>query len=469
MLSQLTDFLAPGPTGAQQDPVDFSGLDFSEVDVSEMSAELSLEEKAVSNGQNGVPSPDATQLDGPQEEIRAALKGRIGRVMAGYERRIKGLNSEIQSCKIEDKIGRLQSAGRELGNGLSDLRSRLAPKIEEARSRVESAEEELSRFKSERGIQREPEYPSTPVLQVGLLAIVCVLEALVNGFFFRQGMEEGIVGGAFIALLLAGVDVFVVFWAARSSVWSCYGHDLTRKIIGGVATVFALGWALFYNLLTAHVREYLQADLLMEEAMQQALDRFLAMPFGIEQADSLVLIILGVVFSVSAYYAGATWEEVIPRYGAMDRKLEARKEDLRFWREKYREEAARLRDDKIEDVDRILGEAEDKTKQLEELISVKSALLEVVSECVDHYRSSFKALVKRYRDMNQRHRSAPPPSYFDEDPEIEFTEVQDYSTERERGVLARQKEEVAKKKKRMPDIKDQINEKYKNEIEEWRE
>lgn len=465
MLDKLIDILMPWSADGRQDPVDFAGLDFTEVDLDEMSQELGLESKAISNGENEIPPSGATQLDGPQEEIRAAIKGRVGKAMAGYERRIKGLDSEIQSCKIKNKIDRLESADQELEKGLSDLENRLGPKIEEARASVENAERELQEYRSEHGIQREPEYPDSQVFQVGLLAFVCALEAFVNGFFFRQGMEEGIVGGAFIAFVLAAVDVGVVFWLAGYSVWSYYGLKPLQKIIGTAATAVALAWVLFYNLLTAHIREYLQADLLMEEATQEALDRFLSSPFGIEQADSIILIILGVVFSISAYYAGATWEEVIPYYGPMHKKLKERRKELRYWKKQYRRKAASLRDEKLEDVERILEEAEDKTKRLEELIGVKSTLLQVVSECVDHYRGAFRALVKRYRDINQRHRSTQPPGYFDEEPDIEFTEVKDYSTKGEKETLENQKRKLERKKSERSEIKERVRNRYEAQLE----
>lgn len=460
MLDRLVDLLTPWSTNDRQDPVDFSSLDFTEEDLDGMSEELSLEEKAISNGKNEIPHSEATQLDGSQEEVRAAIKGRIGKVMAGYERRIKGLNTEIESCRVEDQIDRLQSADQELGKELSDLESKLDPKIDEARASAKRAEQQLEKYRSKHDIQREADYPESGTFQLGLLAVVCVLEAFVNGFFFRQGLEAGIVGGAFIAFILALVDVLVVFWLARYSVWSYYGLNLSQRIVGATATTLAFLWAGFYNLLTAHIREYLQANLIMQEATQQALDRFLSSPFGIEQADSLVLVILGIGFSVSAYYAGATWEEVLPYYGTKQRKFKERKNELRYWKEKYRQKATSLRDEKLEDVEQILREAEDKTRRLEELINVKHALLEIVSECVEYYRSAFKALVRRYRDINQRHRSTEPPGYFDEDPEIEFTDVEDYSSEREERILKKQKEKLSKINGRKNEIKSSIKKKH---------
>ena len=465
MLDRLIDVLTPWSSNGKPDPVDFSGLDFTEVDLDEMADDLGLEDKAISNANSEVPPSDATQLDGTQEEIRAAVKGRVGKVLAGYKRRIEGVDNEMQSCRIEDKIDRLQSADQELSRELSDLESRLRPKIKDARAKAESIEEEFQKYKEKHDIERGPEYPDSRAFQVGLLASVCLLEALVNGFFFRQGMEEGIVGGAFIAFILAAVDVFVVFSAAQYSVWAYYGLKPLQKTIGVVATVFVMGWALLYNLLTAHIRELLQANLVMEEATRQALDRFLSSPLGIEQADSFVLVILGIVFSISAYYAGATWEEKIPYYGAKQRKLDERKKELRYWKQQYRQEATSLRDEKLQDLERTLNRAEDKTKRLEELIGVKDTLLQVVSECVDHYRSSYKALVKRYRDINQRHRSTKPPYYFDEEPKIEFTDVKDYSTKEEKKYLKKQKKETEKLKGEKSSIKDKINSTFEEELE----
>jgi hypothetical protein len=304
------------------------------------------------------------------------------------------------------------------------------------------------------------------MFQVGLLLSVCILEALVNGFFFRQGMQEGIIGGVFLALILAAVDVVVVFFSARYSVWAYYGLVPVHKIVGAVATVFALGWAVLYNLLTAHIREYLQADLLMREATQRALDRFLSSPFGIEQADSLVLIILGIAFSISAYYAGAIWDEMIPYYGRKHRKLRERKREFEYWKETYREEAARLRDEKVEAVEQTLNEAEEKTKRLKELIDVKNVLRRNVEECIRHHRSAFQALTKRYRDVNQKHRSTSPPDYFDETPEIQFSDVTNYSTDEEEEVLENQKREVEEKKGAVTSIKTAIREEYEGELAE---
>lgn len=467
MLQKLLDIFSPWSSNGKADPFDFSSLDFEEVDLDEMAEELSLEEKAISNGENEIPSSSATQLDGPQEETKAAIKGRIGKIMAGYEKRIKGLNNEIQSCRIEDKIDRLESAEQDLGQELNDLENRLGPKIEDVRDSVETAEEELNQYRNEHGIQREPKYPESGEFQVGVLVFVGVLEALVNGFFFRQGMEEGIVGGAFIALVLAAVDVLLVFWVSQYSVWAYYGLRPIHKTVGVLASAFAAGWILFYNLLTTHIREYLQTDLIMQEALQQALDRFQSSPFAIEQADSLVLFILGVSFSVSAYYAGAKWDETIPYYGKMHRDLEDRKEELGHWRRRYQKEAISLRDEKLDDVERILREAEDKTKRFGELIGVKNALLRNVRECVNLYRESFKALVKRYRDINKRYRSTEPPDYFDEEPEIEFTNIEDYSTEEEQEMLNYQKEKISKIRKNITEVKKSVEKKYREKSENY--
>jgi hypothetical protein len=452
-------------TDGRSDPFDFSELDFEEVDLGQVAEELSLEEKAISNGKNELPPPSATQIDGPQEEIRAAIQGRVGKVMTGYEKRIKGLNGEIQGCRIEDKISRLKSADRELGQELSGLSDRLSSKIGSAREAVESAQKEIRTYKKRFGIERGPRRPDSRAFQVGLLASVAVLEALVNGFFFRQGMEQGIVGGAFIALILAALDVALVFFAGQYSVWAYHGTKPVHKTVGSLASLLVALWALFYNLLTTHIREHLQSDLLMQEALQQALDRFLSAPFAIEQADSLVLLFLGMGFSASAYYAGTKWDDPIPRYGQMHRDLQDRKEDLRYWKQVYQEKASRLKDEKLKEVERAFEKAEDKTRYLEELVSVKKALLKNVTECTGYYRNAYKALVRRYRDVNQRHRSTAPPEHFDEEPEIEFTSVEDYSTEEEKKRLSRQKERISEMRKKIADVKSSVEERYRKELD----
>lgn len=428
------------PSGKGHEPYEFSTLDFPQVNLDEVASELRIREKAKANGQSDLPPEDAVRLDGPHREIRSNIKGRIRRVVAGYKRKLDGLTNEIRSYDIKGSYDRLRTADEKFEHDMADLSEDLRPKITSAQESLTGARDQFEKFKTKYQIERSPDYPDSHWWQWGVLLIVAVLQAFLNGYFFYQGMEQGIVGGAFVALVLASVDVMVVFFLGRTAVWLRYGQDAFHQGIGLATSAIFAAWALLYNLLTAHVRESLQGDVVMTVALEDARDSFLENPFLLEQADSFVLFLSGLVFSALAFYSGMSWDEKIPRYGKLHRRLLESREELEYWIQVYRNEASKKRNDALDMIEDTIFTAEGKITKLKNLIQTKDTLLTTVNQCILHHNESCKALMARYRDENMRVRSEPPPQYFNEEIEVKLIEAPQYDTEEDRDHLKKQKD-----------------------------
>ena len=384
-----------GSSRETSDPYRFDTLDFPQVNLDAVADELGVEDKASENGSHDVPVSDATQLDGPQSEIRAKLQGRIRQVVSGYKKRLDGLTNEIRSYDIQSIVTRIKSADEEFEDDLATLESRFNDGISTSKQDLERAEERLSEFKSEHNIKRDPERPDSRWWQTGVILIAGILEAVLNAFFFRQGLEGGVVAGAFVALILAAVDMGVVFHLGRWSVWMVYGRKALHRVVGTLASITFAAWALFYNLLATHVRESLQGDVVMRRALETAWDNFLASPFSIEQADSVVLFFSGLVFSIMALGSGISWNEKIPEFGSIYDKVVEAREELTFWLGEYHNRINSLREEALRSVDDDLNVAREKVITLENLIQTKDTLLTTVDQCVKHHREACRALMKR--------------------------------------------------------------------------
>jgi len=439
-------------------------MDFPEVDSGTMAQELRLEEKAATNGSHELPGSDTAELDGPQREVKQRIEFRIRKVVAGYKKRLDGLTNEIRSYDIQSLVDRIKSAHRSFEHDLLDLNNEFKSAIKEARGNLLSAQAEFNKFKSKYNIDRDPEYPDSRWFQVGLILIAGVLEAAVNSYFFYQGLEEGIVGGAFIALVLASVDVVAVCMLGYRAVWVIHGKEIYHRLAGFAASLAFITWALFYNLLATHVREDLQGDVVMSTALEQAWDSFLANPFAITQADSIILLFSGIVFSTMAFFSGTIWEEKIPGYGKLHRRLVGCREELEFWIDEYRQNAADLRDEATRDLDDTMREARGKVTTLENLIQTKDTLLTTVSQCIYHHREACQALMQLYRDANMRARSTPPPDYFDEPIQVKLIEAPDYDTVEDYDHLREQKEKLDPAQEAVEEVRANIRSVYKEHL-----
>lgn len=446
-------------------PIGENILDFQRVDLDAVAEVLNISTDAVNNGSQEIPPAGATQLDGPQLEIRSAIQGMIRQLLAGYKRRLDGLTNEIRSYNIQPTIERIYTAPDRLDQSLTDLEDELGPAVEAAQRETETTDAELKIFQSKYGITRGPDYPNSYWLQWGILLGAGVLEALMNAYFFHQGLEQGIVAGALVALVLAMVDMMVVFVLGRIVVWMPCGTSPLYRLTGATALVGFLGWASLYNLLATHVRENLQSNLEMRVALERALDSFLANPIHIEQADSIFLLVSGIAFSVAGLYSGISWDDWIPGYGKKHRKALVDREEVKYQEDSYREHAIALRNDTIEEMNDLMLKCSDNVVVLENLIQTKETLLEVVRQCISHHRESCEALIQRYRDHNQRARSTPPPDYFDDPIEIEIINAPDYDTSGDHSLLVEQKGLLSAAQGKLQSIEASIRSIYRKRVD----
>jgi hypothetical protein len=423
---------------------DFPSIDFPTVDVDQAVRELRIEERALANGAANLPGSDATQLDGPQQQIVAFVRGETARIRAGFARTLKGLNRQIDQIDVRRRAGLISNLPGELRHDLQDVRDRLRAPLVTSKEAYHSIRQQLELFRTRNELDRDAEYPEPRIWNWAILAVVLVLEAGINAVFFQRGLMGGYVAGVVLAILLALVDVLAMFLLGRGAAPLAsepFRRDRPplRTVLASAAVVAGLAWASLYNLLTAHVREQLGAVRDMTAAMRSALEAFLGNPLGLEQADSWILAAAGVLFSLLALGSGVKWDEPYPGYGSLTREVKRRLEEYEFHRTDVYAEAAAERDKVNAECDQFLGEAQEDLVVLQHMIDTKEALLTAVRECIQHYGDAAEALLRRYRDANQKARQTKAPKYFNEPVGLELPPPLDDSTSDDHARLAEQK------------------------------
>ena len=209
-------------------------------------------------------------------------------------------------------------------------------------------------------IDRAAIYPQSHILHFSVLATLVLFEGLANAYFFSKGSDLGLLGGWLQAITVSFTNViaafFLIGYLGLRHMSNRHKPILASLAAVGVGlTVVAL---LMLNLTASHFR-----DLLEFNAVTLALGGAETTgtvltpvsdarnnPFGIETLEALLLFILGSTFAVIAAFKGRTFDDAIPGYGGVTRRLESASRDLEKALETGWKDAKKLSQGELEDL-----------------------------------------------------------------------------------------------------------------------
>jgi hypothetical protein len=441
-------------------------LEFASIDIEGVKKRLKIAERAREQGKANLPAAGSEQFDPVEREIVATIE-RIGREQFDqylaqqkmYAERAADTTVQAQVMKIRSiASASVADFQRQTHVGTGDLYARKRAVIQ--------TEAELNNFRRRHYLERPPRDYGSRALKLWFLVLLLAIEAVLNGFFLSKGSEFGLVGGVVQAMIIAGLNIAVGVSVGRfAAPWLSY-RNWIAKIVAAVTVVVYVGLAFGFNLAVAHYRTAMTGDPF--DASVNAYRDLLARPFGIEDLESWGLFVMGFMFSLFAAYDGWRLDDPYPGYGQrMRQNLEALEE--------YND----LKHDLLSDLDEIKQKAEDETQdlvrsitsrqgELGNIIMRSEALKAEMAEYFDHLESAANTLLAFYRNENQKCRSAPPPSRFNdsatwryERPTLEGAKV---SEDGRRGI----EEALKRAMDEVPRQQDILNDAYRRALDEYK-
>jgi hypothetical protein len=164
------------------------------------------------------------------------------------------LDGDLQQVRFQRQKA-LVASGPELANHVREERARLA---------------DLERFKAENRLTRDAHYPDSPVLGVGILSMLVLIEACINGVLFADTSDRGLFGGWLEAMAFAIANVGVAFLAGFIILPQLNRRSPAAKGLAIALSVAGLAAVLAVNLFGAHYRDFRAATAKAELAAQTA-------------------------------------------------------------------------------------------------------------------------------------------------------------------------------------------------------
>ncbi|KRE17704.1 hypothetical protein ASE63_00400 [Bosea sp. Root381] len=242
------------------------------------------------------------------------------------------------------------------------------------------------------------------------LVVPLALESLLNGNFFAEASEFGLVGGAATAVIISALNISLGFlvgmWPAR------YCQHVRASHLFWALPIYAgmIALIIWFNLAVGHYREMLIAS--PDSRSLQVLPRVLESPFAITELKSAALVLIGCIVAFAAAVKGYSAFGSYPGHGAAYKR----------WRQRWsavEEERRRLDVTLLPELEAIRsgigGFTEDCARELARLQSSKAAAEQaraLYAARLAQLRSAKDAALMQYREANLRVRTDMPPAYF---------------------------------------------------------
>jgi uncharacterized membrane protein YvlD (DUF360 family) len=387
---------------------------FVPLDVEQVARELRLDERAERSAVAGQPPADADGPDSAELDVLGKIEACARKACEQYlsqrdqyERRI------LRSAITPDLQVQIEGAA---AKALSDFKAEIIHDQNQLHAllrAVGNREDEFREFRERHFLNRLPKNVSRGerILAFLLLLVLVLLESILNGMFFAEGSEAGLIGGVVQALVLSILNVGV------AALYAVYGLPLVFhrrggiKLIGALVTLMFAIWLGGLNLAIGHFR-----DLFITGAgnvqMAELLNRLTANPLLLGDAKSGILVLLGIALGLLAVIDVAATRDLYPGYGAIGRERQRAIEQ-------YAEENARslaammeLRDHVVDDLTSAIELIHGSQFEMQQAIEARTRLHHNFRAYLDHLAVVHERLIHRYRECNRKVRRGEAPKYF---------------------------------------------------------
>jgi len=398
------------PFRRRPQPFDFERLEFEPFDVDAALSTLQIKRLAADNGRAEIPDSNDTSLDGPQNRIIQYVQGRGAETLAKVTTRLDNLLQRVTQVDLSGAPGRVTATLAAWRSQLEELEHLTSQELTDLETETARCDARLAAIRARYRLDRPARNHQHDLLSWSVLAVLWLLQAVLNAYFFALGHEYGLLGGTLFAMILAGVDVTL------STFFGYLGRFVRAgRALVGVGAVFCLvgaAWIVSFNLLAAHLREAL-LTLPVDSAMSAAAERLLAAPLSLHSADTWLLFLLGLVFSAAALANGFKLDDPVPGYGRAQAKKDRLEAELA---EVLAEQLAAIdaaRETAVTALEDEQRSTENELAALQAAVTRMTTLLANAKAYVEHVEGSCNAMIATYRDLNRRFRSTPAPAYFD--------------------------------------------------------
>lgn len=381
---------------------------FPTIAAAPIARKLQLEKRGRTDGQQNYPASDATGLTTAEQEIVSEIT----------RLRKRGIDAfDLHFNAYQGRIDLSQSAVSQINMQAGKLRNEMISESKTQQNIVMNKLRAVREFNAGLDDYRKRNRLVAPPKEAQSLWTVALMifcffavEISLGALFFQDHSPGGLIGSATYAIMIALVNVAISGMLGHFSRYATL-RSVKSKIIGGLSTAVFVVFAVAFNLFVGHYRKATD-EMPWEEAAYAMYDSFIAAPFDLGSFNAILIAVFGVVVSIFAYLKLRGWEDIHPGY---NRVYDAMHDAIEDYAEAYQDTEKKL-NELFEDSQKAL------TAEAHELRGIvrgaanahvgQKTLIANLEAFLDECSQITNALLRTYREANERSRATPPPNFF---------------------------------------------------------
>ena len=212
-----------------------SGRLFPELDVEGLKGRLSLHEQGTARGTRNESPSTQTTFDEIENQIVSECESALADSQESLTSYLRSYSDRFANLSIGSRAAALEAASTtatsEFHGHVSDGKDVLF----QLRRAVADARRDLDNFRQHHALRRAAQHPLHRVFNVGVLAVLVLIESFANGALLARGNPLGFLGGVSQALIIAVFNVAVGCSFGRIGVPNLSHRSLTCLAIFGPA------------------------------------------------------------------------------------------------------------------------------------------------------------------------------------------------------------------------------------------
>jgi hypothetical protein len=387
---------------------------FPPLDVDQIARDLRLEDRAEKAAMAGEPAPDADGPDSAELDVLGKIESCARKACEDYLSQRDLYEGRIQKSAVTPDLQvQIEAAG---SSALADFKAEVINDQNQLHTllrSVGSREDEFTEFRERHCLTRLPKNISKGerTFALMLLIVFVLLESILNGMFFAEGSEAGLIGGIVQALVLSVLNV------GMAALYAVYGLPLLFHRYGGVKLIGVLVTLLFaiwlggLNLAIGHFRDLFIAGAGKVE-MATLLNHLTTAPLLLGDAKSAILVLLGIALGLLAVIDVAATHDLYPGYGSVGRERQQAVDHYAEENAKSLAAMMELRDYTVDDLSSAIELIRGSQLQMQQAIEGRTRLHHNLRSYFEHLAVVHERLIQRYRECNRRVRRGEGPLYF---------------------------------------------------------
>lgn len=385
---------------------------FPSPDASLIATSLDVRKRAAQDGARDYPSADSDQPTSTELEIQSRFQEIVRQTEQILSDQRNAYASRIRSSDIDEAdVSEALADGRKALERARERNRNAQSELEGLRAERLEAENEFEQFRRRNSLQhRMPSYPEDRRTHVAVLVLLVVVESIINGLFFAKGSERGIVGGVGAAVILSALNLGLGFLSGLLA-WrgACSGG--LRRVAGLLGVLFWAFLAFELNHFVACYRDLFA----LNSGVVPLVDAFKRMGLGLDgltDAESLVLLLLGISLNILAALDGFRFDDSYIGYGATDRR---RRIAIDRFERAIREQAeanAALKDVAFDAIRLALKAVKDRSADRARADLGRNELAQAYSRHKEIVQGALGAVLRTYWEANELSRTKPSPGRF---------------------------------------------------------